>query len=739
MSYSTRDPAISPFRRSRFHGRPLVGIALLVIGLSALADTESDFQQLEEYYIANRQIKEALALAEELAAKEPGDTRFASVRDMLKKELDTAVARGAPDVQVSGKWEGVLNSNAVVETSEGAGSPDSVANTVDSVRRGVLTISDIDDSMEIDWTEVKQVVKTTSKALGSIGDEETKNLPPEHIPFFQFQSKDGEIRWTGADGHDYSLKTNPYKDGCVTLTETYQKVEDGICHHVTTISGSGDFYNADRVKEAANHKEYIILTGGISFKEWQSHRDDPEDAAWKSFINASRTRFAQLRQQYGPDALITWLVYKQEMPDLVSLVNDVRGEFHLNLVFFNTAQDVIDYLNYGRPRDVIKVADFEYFGDSNRTSFIFDEDAEVAGAAKCDLDEKDLVKISPGIFSKYAFNKSWGSHSGEEFTGYWKSATGTQMWGAIGETDYSDSAQVKLAAPGGRWVDYSDSVQVKLVSPGGNSLTEAPPPPPDSEPVRDDHGPTATPTNGEKAAIIDAADHYANIRDGGSSDARIVGRVNENDQFFVTPNSDAWWPARTKDGTTGYMRSKFIKILDSADQDATPNPTLSTNGDGDSLFAQGVAFRNGNGEAQDYAQALSCFQQAASLGHAGAQNMIGVMYARGEGVDKNRDRAAEWYQKSADQGFAEGQYDLGVCYMLGLGVDQNESIGIDLYKKAAAQGYADAECELGSHLINGDGAPKDENAGIELCRKAAAQGSVEATQILNNLNLPINP
>src|SRR5437773_2797466 len=179
--------------------------------------------------------------------------------------------------------------------------------------------------------------------------------------------------------------------------------------------------------------ECIILVGGPSMYQWEKYKAYPHDHWWANFVRAARLRTEQLRTQLGPDARITWLVYKQgyedrakqEHQDLISLIDSVREKFNLNLIWFGAGSEVINYLNSGQPRDQVKIADFEYFGHSNRACWMFDYSAEMDSASKCWLHVNDLSKINRGIFAKDAFVKSWGCHTGEEMSAKWRSATGT--------------------------------------------------------------------------------------------------------------------------------------------------------------------------------------------------------------------------------------------------------------------------------------------------------------------------
>ena len=84
-------------------------------------------------------------------------------------------------------------------------------------------------------------------------------------------------------------------------------------------------------------------------------------------------------------------------------------------------------------------------------------------------------------------------------------------------------------------------------------------------------------------------------------------------------------------------------------------------------------YRDGEGVAQDDAQALVWFRNAADQGNADAQYSLGVMYRDGQGVAQDNAQALVWFRKAADQGDAEAQYNLGVMYGNGKGVAQDDA------------------------------------------------------------------
>ena len=215
-------------------------------------------------------------------------------------------------------------------------------------------------------------------------------------------------------------------------------------------------------------KEFIVITGGPSLIEWEKFKKIPHDHWWANFVHASRIRLEELRQQNGPDAFITWLVYKpsyirrgerQEKRNLLADIESVQKKFNLHLVFFSDQKELIDYLNGGsrsHPRAEWKIADLEYFGHSNRACFMFDYSNQIDSGSKAWLHETELGQINRQDFAPRAFIKSWGCHTGESMSRLWRKATGQRMIGAVGSTDYSGSDapgwHPGLGSANGRWV-----------------------------------------------------------------------------------------------------------------------------------------------------------------------------------------------------------------------------------------------------------------------------------------------
>ncbi len=210
---------------------------------------------------------------------------------------------------------------------------------------------------------------------------------------------------------------------------------------------------------AGSAGEYVIVSGGPALRKWENLRRPGEqhDRWWGNFIRPARMRIQEIQAQ-DPGALITWLVYRkafvtrgaEDKRALTELVTSVRDKYGVRLVWFDSGDDVIAYLNSGQPRSRVPVRNFEFFGHSNKYCFMFDYSNTIYGCSESWLHEKDLGKINRGVFTRDAFCKSWGCHTGESMSRVWRKATGIPMIGAYGKTDYANPLKVVLS-PGGRW------------------------------------------------------------------------------------------------------------------------------------------------------------------------------------------------------------------------------------------------------------------------------------------------
>jgi hypothetical protein len=205
--------------------------------------------------------------------------------------------------------------------------------------------------------------------------------------------------------------------------------------------------------------EYIQVVGGVSLHVWEKWKAAPHDGWWMNFVRAARIRLNEI-QTVNPNADVTWLVFRpaylargaQDGRDYISDIRSVQAAYHIRIIFFDRTSELIDYINNGQDRRSKPICDLEYFGHSNKACFMFDYSSNIDSASKAWLHEKDLGQIKRGIFTRDAYVKSWGCHSGESFGSKFASATGKRMIGAKGKTQYMDEELPILSSQGGRWI-----------------------------------------------------------------------------------------------------------------------------------------------------------------------------------------------------------------------------------------------------------------------------------------------
>jgi len=210
------------------------------------------------------------------------------------------------------------------------------------------------------------------------------------------------------------------------------------------------------VQEAS---EYIVISGGPALRYFEHSKPFPHDMYWGNFIDAAETRIGQVRPKLAPTDVITWMVYRpsyerrgaEQEENLIAEIEDRAHKSGARLVWFFNRDGLIEYLN--QPRKDDKICGLEYFGHSNKRTFLFDYSNLLDGASPepGTLHMDRLKEINRDDFTSNAYCKSWGCHSGEEYSGEWKRAIGMDMWGAVGKTDFSHGGLPFLSSEGGRW------------------------------------------------------------------------------------------------------------------------------------------------------------------------------------------------------------------------------------------------------------------------------------------------
>jgi len=211
---------------------------------------------------------------------------------------------------------------------------------------------------------------------------------------------------------------------------------------------------------AQNTSEAIVLTGGPALRFMEHGKGEvSHDVYWFNFVDASVIRLNELKHEAKPGELVTWLIYRpayvarsKEMGlDLIAQLTEKAKQTGSNLHWFDTKEDLIAYLNRGQDRSKVKVVNFDYFGHSNKACFLFDYSNTIDTMSIAWLHVKDLRYIENNVFAKDANCKSWGCHSGEEYSQWWKSQFDVPMTGAIGKTDFAHGGLPQLSNSDGKW------------------------------------------------------------------------------------------------------------------------------------------------------------------------------------------------------------------------------------------------------------------------------------------------
>lgn len=203
---------------------------------------------------------------------------------------------------------------------------------------------------------------------------------------------------------------------------------------------------------------HIILCGGPALREWEDLRIESQqhDRWWANFIRASTIRIDELREIYGENTQVVWIVHKkgyemrgkEDGKPYTEWIEGQASKRGVTLKWVSTGSQAISIIN-SQPARSIKT--FDFFGHSNKNCFMLDYGSEVMAASKSYIHEKDLRKLRSSVWAKNAKCQSWGCFTGESMSGYWKKATGIPLIGAIGKTDYVPVGQGKLPSINGSW------------------------------------------------------------------------------------------------------------------------------------------------------------------------------------------------------------------------------------------------------------------------------------------------
>ncbi len=205
--------------------------------------------------------------------------------------------------------------------------------------------------------------------------------------------------------------------------------------------------------------QHIILCGGPASLRWEKLRvkKDQHDKWWANFEYASILRAEEIRRAYDKSAKITWIIYKpgyvlrgrEDKKPYTQWIRENAAKRNIKLVWVNSGPAAIRAMN-NHPAG--SVTTFDYFGHSNRYCFMLDYGSDVMAVSQAWIHEKELGKIRRSIFHRNCISQSYGCHTGESMSAYWRKTLGHTLIGARGKTDYVSLNKGRLPHVNGTWV-----------------------------------------------------------------------------------------------------------------------------------------------------------------------------------------------------------------------------------------------------------------------------------------------
>lgn len=204
--------------------------------------------------------------------------------------------------------------------------------------------------------------------------------------------------------------------------------------------------------------DHVIVCGGPALRKWENYRvtDDQHDRWWANFVRASTLRMAEVRLAYGKEAPLVWLVYRkgyeararEDGKPYTTWIAEQAAKRNCTLIWFGNGGDFIRKMN-ARPRG--SVVTFDYFGHSNKYAFMFDYGSDIMAVSTSWFHESDIPRLKSSIFSRNAYCKSWGCHTGSSMSGVWKRHMGIPLEGAKGKTLYTMVGRGQMPQGFGGW------------------------------------------------------------------------------------------------------------------------------------------------------------------------------------------------------------------------------------------------------------------------------------------------
>ena len=213
--------------------------------------------------------------------------------------------------------------------------------------------------------------------------------------------------------------------------------------------------------DTAAADEHIFVSGGPALRYFERHKVNTHDRYWGNFIQGAIPRWRQIQGEIKEGETFTWMLFrpgyvtrgKEQGEDLIAEAERMIAQTGAKIIWFEDREELIRYLNEGQDRSRVRIARLEYFGHSNKKNFMFDYSNRLDGgvAEHKSLHLRDLRRINRRAFRSDAYCRSWGCHSGEEYSAAWRRTLGVPMLGAVGKTNYASGGLPVISTPGGYW------------------------------------------------------------------------------------------------------------------------------------------------------------------------------------------------------------------------------------------------------------------------------------------------
>lgn len=132
------------------------------------------------------------------------------------------------------------------------------------------------------------------------------------------------------------------------------------------------------------------------------------------------------------------------------------------------------------------------------------------------------------------------------------------------------------------------------------------------------------------------------------------------------------------------------KVTEEREDTTEPSESIDN---GEKEYQQALAYYDGEGVEQSFAEAVYYLKQAIDKGYEEATALLGQCYYAGQGVEQSYEKAVELWEDLAKKGNATAQYNTALCYYKGKGVESSIDKAME-YLRMACENRVNAACNL---------------------------------------------